>query len=64
MQHGLPPGTHTSRSLVLGHELPTMSKAQPWGDACPEQFRGRPAPCPWALTESRSPAFSLPPPAL
>lgn len=39
MQHGLPPGTHTSRSLVLGCELPIMSKAQPWGDACPEQFR-------------------------
>lgn len=37
MQHGLPPGTHTSCSSVLGHELPTMSKAQPWGEACPEQ---------------------------
>lgn len=66
MQCGLPPGAHTSCSLMLGHELPIALKAQPWCDDHPEPRREAwtlPVLCPGVPMGSRSPAFRPLPPA-
>lgn len=62
MQHGLPPGAHTSRSLTRGYELLLAPKAQPCCNAHPEMCREAwvlLTPHPGVSMGGWSPAFSL-----
>lgn len=59
MQHGLPPETHKSRSLVLGHELPTSLKPSP-GVMLAQSSSGTSCPLPWGTHREPEPCFQPP----